>query len=317
MQVNEFGKSFNSRVLNENMAKTFGYKINLETFTLEQLEDARNRLRTSISTIETNESYDSMLESNEYHKTRSLLDVINRAIQERNELGEAVQMESKKLRKDPDKMAKRFNAMESVSDEWLKVAVWRLSQQQDTARDLIDELVIRNELNEDQAQYVVARLMAEMSGNKEAQRILTEGEEERAELIMASKDMVDKLTGWLEDTASMQAENMLELLDSIRDEMGSEISEKYAAIVKPALAEIYTTLEKNRQALSGAVGILTGDENAQGTGMTPPETPEMEPSIEEPPAIGGTAGESPAGREQRESIDLSRRLGLMLGSKKK
>jgi len=58
---------------------------------------------------------------------------------------------------------------------------------------------------------------------------------------MASKDMVDKLTGWLEDTASMQAENMLELLDSIRDEMGSEISEKYAAIVKPALAEIYTT----------------------------------------------------------------------------
>jgi polyhydroxyalkanoate synthesis regulator phasin len=258
-----------------------------------------------------------MLESNAYHKTRSLLDVINRAIQERNELGEAVQMESKKLRKDPDKMAKRFNAMESVSDEWLKVAVWRLSQQQDTARDLIDELVVRNELNEDQAQYVVARLMAEMSGNKEAQRILTEGEEERAELIMASKDMVDKLTGWLEDTASMQAENMLELLDSIRDEMGSEISEKYAAIVKPALAEIYTTLEKNRQALSGAVGILTGQEDAQGMGMTPPETPEMEPSIEEPPAIGGTAGESPAGREQRESIDLSRRLGLLLGSKKK
>jgi polyhydroxyalkanoate synthesis regulator phasin len=317
MQVKEFGKSLNSKVLNENMAKTFGYKVNLETFTLEQLEDARNRLRTSINTIETNESYDSMLESNAYHKTRSLLDVINRAIQERNELGEAVQMESKKLHKDPDKMAKRFTAMENVSDEWLKVAVWRLSQQQDTARDLIDELVIRNELNEDQAQYVVARLMAEMSGNKEAQRILTEGEEERAELIMASKDMVDKLTGWLEDTASMQAENMLELLDSIRDEMGSEISEKYAAIVKPALSEIYTTLEKNRQALSGAVGILTGDENVQGTGMTPPETPEIEPGIEEPPAIGGTAGESPAGREQRESIDLSRRLGLMLGSKKK
>jgi hypothetical protein len=316
MQVSEFGKPINSKVLNENMAKTFGYKVNLETFTLEQLEDARNRLRTTINTIETNESYDSMLESNTYHKTRSLLDVINRAIKERNELGEAVQIESTKLKKDPNKMAKRFAAMENVSDEWRRVAVWRLSQKQDTAKDLIDELIVRNDLNEDQAQYVVARIMAEMSGNKEAQRILTEGEEERAELIMASKDMVDKLTGWLEDTASMQAENMLELLDSIRDEMGSDVSEKFSAIVKPALTEIYTTLEKNRQALSGAVAILTGQEVEGGMGMTPPTTPEMEPEIEEPPAIGG-AEEPAAGREQRESIDRSRRLGMILSSKKK
>ena len=34
--------------------------------------------------------------------------------------------------------------------------------------------------------------------------------------------------------------------------MGNDVSEKYASIVKPALQEIYTVLEKNRQALSGA-----------------------------------------------------------------
>jgi hypothetical protein len=261
-----------------------------------------------------------MIESSAYHKTRNLLDVINQAIRERNELGENVQeSETPNMKKDPKKAMKRHAAMEGVSEEWLRVAAWRLRQRHDTAKNLIDELVIQNTLDEDQAQYVVARLLAEMTGNQEAVRVLTEGEEERAELIMASKDMVDKLTGWLEDTASMQAENMLELLDSIRDEMGNDVSEKYASIVKPALQEIYTVLEKNRQALSGAVGVLTGQEipgigNDMGMEpeMGPPETPDAEAGIEEPPAIGGTAG-----REQRESVERSRRLGMILSSKKK
>ena len=32
--------------------------------------------------------------------------------------------------------------------------------------------------------------------------------------------MVNRVTGWKEDTAEMQAESMLELGDAIRDEMG-------------------------------------------------------------------------------------------------
>ena len=317
MQVSEFTKPINSEVLNENMQKLFGVKLNLETFSLSQLEDARNRLRTQMSVIENNETYDNILESGAYHKTRTLLDVINQAIAERSELEEVIESEDKKTKdklKDKKKAMKRHAAMESVTDEWRKVASWRLKQRQETARDLIDELVVRYSLEEDQAQYVVARLLAEMTGNTKAQSILREGEEERAELIMASKDMVDKVTGWLEDTASMQAENMLELLDSIRDEMGSDTSEKFAGIVKPALAEIYTALEKNRQALSGAVGILTGQEVEPGLGaeMGPPETPEAEVPAEAPPAPGGEAG-----REQRESVERSRRLGMILSSKKK
>ncbi len=316
MQVSEFTKPISSDVLNENMQKLFGVKLNLETFSLSQLEDARNRLRTQMSVIENNETYDNILESGAYHKTRTLLDVINQAIAERSELEEVIEAEdkSKDKKKDLKKTMKRHAAMESVTDEWRKVASWRLKQRQETARDLIDELVVRYSLEEDQAQYVVARLLAEMTGNTKAQRVLKEGEEERAELIMASKDMVDKVTGWLEDTASMQAENMLELLDSIRDEMGSDTSEKFAGIVKPALAEIYTALEKNRQALSGAVGILTGQEVEPGIGaeMGPPETPEVEAPAEAPPAPGGEAG-----REQRESVERSRRLGMILSSKKK
>ena len=43
---------------------------------------------------------------------------------------------------------------------------------------------------------------------------IKEGAEDNAELVMASKDMVDRVTGWMEDTAEMQTESMLELADA-------------------------------------------------------------------------------------------------------
>ena len=100
---------------------------------------------------------------------------------------------------------------------------------------------------------------------------LLEGEEEKAALIMSARDMVDKVTGWLEDTASLKSETMLELVDSIRDELGSDISGQYASTVKPALEELYTTLETARTTLAQAVAILTGEEGPAG----PAGAPEM------------------------------------------
>ena len=46
------------------------------------------------------------------------------------------------------------------------------------------------------------------------ERINQEGAEDNAELVMASKDMVDRVTGWMEDTAEMQTESTLELADA-------------------------------------------------------------------------------------------------------
>ena len=48
-----------------------------------------------------------------------------------------------------------------------------------------------------------------------------EGVEEQSELILAAKDMMDKVTGYLEDLASMKTEGLLELADRIRAEMGA------------------------------------------------------------------------------------------------
>ena len=89
--------------------------------------------------------------------------------------------------------------------------------------------------------------------------ILIEGKEDEAELVMAAKDMVTRVTSWMEDTAEMQTESMLELADAIRDEMGQSESDAFVGVVKPALESMYTAMESTREALTNGVGMLTGE----------------------------------------------------------
>ena len=162
----------------------------------------------------------------------------------------------------------------------------------------------------------------------EAVEQVTEGAEDAAELVMAAKDMVDRVTGWMEDTAEMQTESMLELADAIRDEMGSEQSESFTATVKPALEAMYAAMETTRVTLTQGVGMLTGEaEPADAMGADPAadpgvEDPAMEPTVDGEvdaadvadaaddgmgAADAAAGGEEPMGREKRESKETSKK----------
>jgi predicted XRE-type DNA-binding protein len=194
----------------------------------------------------------------------------------------------------------------SVPDSWINNAIQRVELGESDRLELKAELLTRYDLNESQASYV-----------------LLEGEEEKAENIMSSKDMVERITGWLEDTAQLKAEQLLELLDSIRETQGSDVAQQYQDAVKPALESVYTALEQSRAGLSGALAIVSGGE-APMMGAAPAMggAPGMPPAPGGVPPMGGSMGdeETPpapeAGREKRESIDYSRRLGILLASKK-
>jgi hypothetical protein len=309
MQINEFSKPITSSRLNESLAQKFGYKLNLERFTIEQLHDARNKLRTAQHQFETNESYDAVLEDNTYQKNKMFLDVINQEIAEREMKGDDVEGEKKAKMSKKAKSLKEYNQAMSnlrqattrycIPDTWVREARNRISLEEDAEEDLVNELIVRYDLDETTAQEILENTL------------ITEGEEEKAELIMASKDMVDRITGWLEDVAAMKSEAVLDLLDSIRDEMGSEVSSQFEQNVRPALDAIYTALETNRQSLSQAVSILTGGE---GPGAPVAGEEELPPPEAE---AGAEAPAEPAGREMRESAIYSRRLATLLASKKK
>lgn len=328
MQIRELSKPVTSQQLNESLAKKFGYRLQLENFSDVQLNDAINKLRTRISQYELSEAYDSVLESPEYQKTRLMLDCLNQEIMER-EMKPEEKAKEKEIKAKTDKsgmkasMKKQYGkekgeniyfatirkrAMdESVPESWIDSALSRIELGESEKDELKAELAVRYDLNESTASW-----------------ILMEGEEDKAETIMATKDMVDRITGWLEDVAAMKAEQLLELMDSIRETQGSDVAQQWQDQVKPALEAIYTALETSRQGLSSALAIVSGGEapstmGAPAGGMPPAGAPTAD--LGAPPDIGAEAEiEPPAaevGREKRESIDYSRRLGMLLASKKK
>jgi hypothetical protein len=252
MNISEFAKPVTAKTLNESLAKRFGQKIKLENFSLTQLQDARNKLRTKLSQIEVSESFETVLENDRYLKSKLMLDILNAEIAERGDIEE----------------------------------------------EAIQETALR------------------------------EGAEDQAEIVMAAKDMVDRVTSWMEDTAEMQTESMLELADAIRDEMGSEQSTAFTQSIKPALEQLYTSMEQAREALSAGVGLLTGEQMpAQGLGAEPEMAADadMEPTVDQemaPPtdefgaASPAAGGAEPATRPARESVD-PRKLGKVLASSKK
>ncbi len=308
MQIRELSNKLTSEKLNESLAQKFGYRVNVDQLTNEELETARLKLVQKTVDFERQNSFDSVLENHEYQKQRAMLDVIRQAIAER-----------KLSPEEEGKKEKYVKGMKKKSGEFKK----RYGEKGEQVMHATATKMAKKE-SVDEAMEVLRSVLSE--------RTLTEGEEEKAALIMSARDMVDRITGWLEDTASMKSESMLELVDSIRDEMGNDVAQQFSDTIKPALDDLYNALEGHRTTLSQAVSILTGEEGPGGpaapAGAMGAEMPATmsEPGGEPGAEMGGdefaasepaTGGMEPAGRMKRESIEYSRKLGKILSSKKK
>ena len=338
MRLTEFHKKITASTLNETADQLFGQKLNLDSFTLEQMLDARNRLRTKISQFENSNEYNAVLEDESYSKNKMFLDILNKAISERESAGavEFTAMEQLVLDKVVEGVIE-FEDLPAELQEKASMAAGPEDQQlSEKAPEGWEGTVKGMKKHKDiDNPWALAHWMkgkGYKSHKKETvgESIVTEGEEEKAELIMAARDMVERITGWMEDTANMQAESMLDLIDSIRDELGNELAMEFEGQVKPALASVYTALESSRQQLTQSVGLLTGENQGDMMGAEPgmeelppeaaagEELPAEEPVGDEFAASAPAAGgEEEAGRAARESVDYSRRLATILAPKKK
>ena len=306
MLINEFSKPITVKSLNENLAKKYGKTINVDKFTTEQLEDARNRIRTTLSQVETNESFDAVHTSETYQKNKLFLELLNTAIAEREvaegEMPAGLKKHMEKKNKGKKPASKKAGKGKKPDFLDLDKDGNKTEPMDGAAKDAKKESVVR------------------------------EGAEEQATLVMAAKDMVDRITGWMEDTAEMQTESMLELGDKIRDEMGVDQSETFINTVKPALGSLFTSLESTRDSLTSGVAILTGEgaPDTMGDEVPADDDMAMEPTVdadaeadapegddEFAAADASVGGDEPDDRGKRESIELSKRLGLLLADSKK
>ena len=89
---------------------------------------------------------------------------------------------------------------------------------------------------------------------------LVEGEVGNAEVLLAAKNMVDSIQDAIEKVGKMQNEQLPELLDSIRDQVGSEQAEGFKNAVGSTLETLMQNLQTAREGVDGGVRILTGEQ---------------------------------------------------------
>ena len=156
-------------------------------------------------------------------------------------------------------------------------------------------------------------------------RNLREGEVQQASAIVTAKTMVDRVSRWIEELSGMENDTLLQLGDSIRDEMSADQAKNFISSVAPAIQQALENLKTTRETLSTGVRMLTGEEQgAEMLGGDPAAMGGDEMGPAEPDAMnmdGDMGGEDEfaaaepaagglgdAGREQRESINRSSSL---------
>ena len=285
MHSTDFTKPVTTESLLQQFESRFNQTMDLSKFTLEELEDTANKVRTRIHNITQNEHFGHELKNHDYQKNQMMLDIVNQAIREYGD-----DMKNPILAKATDPIKDKLKKGQALSPDERSAA---------------------------------AKLMS----SKEVK----EGVEEQSELILAAKDMMDKVTSFLEDLASMKTEGMLELADRIRDEMGAEKADAFLQKIQPAIEQAEATLGTTRQELDNGVRILTGEEVSSEpmgsddsmntdseTGLDDLESPDAEVSDEFGATDAEAGGTEPEGREQRESKEVfeqSNRLFSKLAGK--
>ena len=150
-------------------------------------------------------------------------------------------------------------------------------------------------------------------------RTLMEQDLDQAELVLAAKDMVDRLQKMAEDLASMQVEDLMPLVDAMRESFGTEQANAFSASADATLAAALETIKATREQMDQSVMVLTG-EGAPANDMMGGEMPpagdmgaEMAIPTEDEfageEAAAGVEGE-PLGRIPKESVQTAKKLLL-------
>lgn len=144
---------------------------------------------------------------------------------------------------------------------------------------------------------------------------LNEGEVGNAEVLLAAKDILDSVQDTIEKVGKIQNEQLPQLLDSIRDQLGADQADAFKSSVGTTLETLMGQLQAAREGVDNGVRVLSGEQvdNPMSLGGAPTSdeelagmgAPSSDLDMEEPEgdgfgatdaAIGGT---EELGRERR------------------
>lgn len=149
-------------------------------------------------------------------------------------------------------------------------------------------------------------------------KLLIENELAKAESVLATRDLVDRLQKAVEDVNKMRVEDLPDLAETLQMSYDQAAVQSFVDAVNASMESLIGNLEQTRDAVDQAGKDLTGQDSGVSSpsmlgGEQPGELDDLDSGNEPdsfdmtPPAAGG---DDLAGRETRESIN-ARKAALL------
>jgi hypothetical protein len=89
---------------------------------------------------------------------------------------------------------------------------------------------------------------------------LDEDSMEEAKVILAAKELSDKIQGMIEDSAKMQVQDLLPIVDAMKSEVGQAEADAFASAADAALAGLVDSLKGAKSEYDNAISAAQGQE---------------------------------------------------------
>ena len=307
MDLNELVPTPGSKKIAQVANKIFGYAIDVDRLTESKAKKLHKNVSETLTVMESREGARAF-SNRQFQELRIAKQALEARLEEAKSKPDFLDLDKDGNKKEPMKKAAK-DAKKKTNEE-------RMGYSDLSSADAskVDTECRRNPKwdsmepgEKDKYRYTVAKKMGLVES------VITEGEVENAELVLAAKDMVDRVQGMLEDIGKMINEDLPPLTDAIRDEMDSATADSFNSSMSTALNSLLDNLGTARTGADEASRILVGETPAEPMGVEEPgevTAPDAEmgtdPTLD---AEGGddfgaadaaVGGEEPMGREKAE-----------------
>ena len=302
MNISDFdhGKTKLDKI-NKYLEETFGFSIKKEDVTHEAIRNILQKVRIKQSEIVNESNVKDFHEHPDYAKTIMVAEALAIMLKEVSPTKRKIKAKVKE-----SKMAKKVVEHKGTTPHkhpHPKVE----AKQEDTKKEKVEEVKkVKEDVNP-------------RSTTLENLSTLMEQDLDQAELVLAAKDMVDRLQKMAEDLAAMQVEDLMPLVDAMRESFGTEQANAFSASADATLAAALETIKATREQMDQSVMVLTGEgaptNDMMGGEMPPAGDMGAEMAV---PAEDEFAGEeaaagiegAPLGRIPKESVQQAKELLL-------
>lgn len=131
---------------------------------------------------------------------------------------------------------------------------------------------------------------------------------QQAEVLLAAKEMVDKVQKMVEDLAEMQVQELMPIVDAMKEQIGFETAEAFNTAAEAALGAFLDQAKSAKESMENAVLAASGEAPATPMPTDMGMEPDMDADLDMSDDFGAepaAAGEdNPTGREMKEGIDV-------------